>query len=122
MPELRRDDADQSELRRRPMRGTGAQGAERLPPVGNGGRFEISGLAERFLAQKLVHERRYALGMKAVKGGQKHRLPPPGDLARQPALGQQAQNVLVAQAAQLPARVQAGQKSEDVLVEERIAR
>ena len=41
---------------------------------------------------------------------------------RQPALRQQAQQVLVPEAAQLPARVQPGQEGEHVLVEERIAR
>src|SRR5947209_6053450 len=120
MPQLRGDDADQPHLDRRPVGRTGAQSPESPPPVMDRGRLEVSGLAQRLLAEQLADESRRTLRVKTIKGGQEHGLAPPGNAPRQPALGEQAQNVLVAQAAQLPARVQAGQERENLLVEERI--
>src|SRR5262249_43281564 len=69
-----------------------------------------------------MHEFRRLVEVETVERSTEHRLAAPGGFLREPALGQQAQDVLVLEAAHLPARVQSCQEGEHLLVEERIAR
>jgi hypothetical protein len=99
------------------------------PPELHPPHVEEVGSAQGFLAQQLADKRGRPRPEEEVVRGAEHRLGPAGDQGRQPdppssqqVLGEPAEKVLVAETAQFPARGQAGQERDQVLVQEGIAR
>src|SRR5262245_37905817 len=115
MPHLRGDDANQAEFDAAAFGQARPHVEDGAAPVRDGLRIEVAGAAQRLFAQEMLDERWRLAQEEAVARGAEHALRAPGHLVRQPALAQLAQDVLVAEAAQLPARAQAGKKREDVL-------
>ena len=122
MPHLRRRHGDQAHFDGGPRQAADPQPAVVLAPVFYCFRIEIARLAQRLLAEQLVHERRRLFEVEAVERGAEHALAAPRHLARQPALGHLPQQVLLAEAVQLPARIDLRQEREHVFIEERVAR
>src|ERR1700682_5414858 len=82
--------------------------------------IEIARSPKGFFAQELTDKRGLRVHVKTVQWSAKDDLLAPGNLWRQPALRHEAQQMFVAESAQLPARVQPGGEGKDVLIEERI--
>src|SRR5262249_26793932 len=117
MPQLRCNHSGQTHFNRKALARTRPKVAVRESPVRYSLRIEVAGLAERLRTQELLDECRRLFLVKRIERRSEDDFWPPSDGPRQPALCQQPKQVLVAQAAQLPARVQPRQESEHVLVE-----
>src|SRR5688500_6119811 len=100
MPELRREDGDEAQLDPRALPDAELAIADEIPPVSHRGDVEQVCLAQRFVAKELIDIRGNLLREEAVERRTEHALGPPCHLAGQIAFAEQAQDVLVLQAAQ----------------------
>ena len=98
-----------------------AQFAKTFAPVRDFLHIEITGAAQRIFADKLRHERRLGVHVKTIERRAKDHFAATRDRFRNPAFGEQAKQIFVAEAAQFPARMQPRGKVEDIFVEKRIA-
>jgi tetratricopeptide (TPR) repeat protein len=95
--------------------------AKSTPPVMHRGCVEIARAAQGFFAQELANERWLGIHVEAVQRRAEDHFAPLVNRWRQPALGQQTQQMLVAETPQLPPRIQFGEESENLLIQKRIS-
>src|SRR5215831_15348739 len=113
MPELSRYHRSQPHFHRKAWQGTNRYLAESPPPVVHRRNVKISRPPQRFFTQQLSDKGRLRVDMKAVQGSAENHLASTVYRRRQPACGQEAQQMFVPKLAEFPAWVQSGQKIED---------
>src|SRR5947208_3211027 len=105
MPELRRDHRDEAELDGRLLLPAELAIARQVAPVVDRFDVEVASLLQRLVAEQLIDKGRHLVVKETVERRPEHPLGPPGNLLRQITFAQEPQNVLVAEPAQLPARM-----------------
>src|ERR1700730_10512224 len=91
-----------------------------MSPVVDLRHIEIAGSTERFFAQQLANKGWLVCNVKTVERSSEDDLAPPIHRRRHPAFSQQTQEVLISKTMKLPAWIEGGQKTENVLIQARV--
>ena len=121
MPELGGDDGGEAHFDGEARKGAGAQFAEVLTPMLDGGDVEVAGAFEGLLAEELADVFGFVVGEETVDGGAEDGFFTLADVFGEPAFGDEAEEVFVPKAMEFPIGMELGGEVADGFVEEGVA-